>query len=367
MFSDLATTLCDGPTKREKTRSPQDVGYVDQIAVNIFDVAVTNITGANETLDRGDTVGAINISIFNDGNSDVVPDAGLEGQVFLTLDGTIGNADDLFLQSFPLSGTINPGNTNVEVFNTGVIPPTANPGVYNVVVIFDTLGFFNEVNEDNNTLVATGFTITVDPALVPSIAEAVDHTPPPDFIFGGDGAWFGQTAESEPITDDGDAVQSPALLVAGQQAFFEITVPGPFNLQLDWRIKSASDSLTLTVDGQVIDSIVGDTGAVWESVDINVQSSATDRVVRITYQRNNNEADDPGAMAFVDNVAITALTLPDLIITELQFTEGTFVIQRDTPLDNYRYRSECGRDDGGSPSERSVQCRGETFDRQDLG
>ena len=318
--------------QKGKNTESQDVGYVDQIAVNIFDVAVTNITGANETLDRGDTVGAINISIFNDGNSDVVPDAGLEGQVFLTLDGTIGNADDLFLQSFPLSGTINPGNTNVEVFNTGVIPPTANPGVYNVVVIFDTLGFFNEVNEDNNTLVATGFTITVDPALVPSIAEAVDHTPPPDFIFGGDGAWFGQTAESEPITDDGDAVQSPALLVAGQQAFFEITVPGPFNLQLDWRIKSASDSLTLTVDGQVIDSIVGDTGAVWESVDINVQSSATDRVVRITYQRNNNEADDPGAMAFVDNVAITALTLPDLIITELQFTEGTFVIQRDTPL-----------------------------------
>ncbi len=35
----------------------------------------------------------------------------------------------------------------------------------------------------------------------------------------------------------------------------------------------------------------------------------------------------------MDNVLIEALTLPDLIITSLDFSEGTFVIQRDTPFD----------------------------------
>ena len=325
--------------QKGKNHEGTDVGYIDNIVVNIFDLEVTDITvGGDIAVNRLTSIVGLSITVTNNGNAAV---GAVEGEARLSLNSVFGDADDVILGSFQLEGI--PASSSVNIVSEAddlVVPITANPGVYSVVVNIDSTNAVNEVDEANNIEfdLASPNTVTVNSL---SLTEAMDVTftglSSTDFVIGGDASWYGlSTAEGldgGDTTTGNDAGKAPNLDTAGQTAFFETEVPGPFRLAFDWKVVSAGDTLSLTIDNEEVASIIGTDGFTDADIDLNIQAGSADRLIRWTYTRNNDGDDNPAEKAFVDNVLIEALTLPDLIITSLDFSEGTFVIQRDTPFD----------------------------------
>lgn len=343
--------------QKGKNHEGSDVGYIDNIVVNIFDLEVTDITvGSNLLVNRGGAINGLSVTVTNNGNASVGPPVhAIEGEVRLSLNSVFGDADDVILGTFQLAGSIAASGNVALVSGTDfniVVPATANPGVYTVAVTIDSTNAVNETNEGNNVEfdLETPNTVTVDPATTLSLSQAMDTTftglGTTPFVIGGDASWFGlDTTEglvpadsTNTLTANRNAGKAPNLGTTGQTAFFQTEVPGPFRLRFDWKIVSAGDTLSLSIDSVEVASIIGTddfdfADPAEADIDLNIQAGSADRLIRWTYTRNNDGDDDPAEKAFVDNLRIDALTLPDLIITSLDFSAGTFVIQQNTPFD----------------------------------
>ncbi len=331
--------------QKGKNHEGADVGYIDNIVVNIFDLEVTDITIADTTVDRGDAIDDLSVTMTNNGNADV---GATIFEVRLSLNSVFGDADDVIVGTFQLAGINAASNVTLVSGTTPLfdllVPATANPGAYTVAVFIDSTNTVNEINEGNNVEFDIDLppnTVTINPATTLSLTQAMDTTftglaSTPTFTIGGDASWYGLDTivgglDAADNTLNDNAGKAPNLDTAGQTAFFETNVPGPFRLAFDWKIVSAGDTLSLTIDSVEVASIIGTDG--FATIDMNVQAGSADRLVRWTYTRNNVGDDDPAEKAFVDNLRIEALTLPDLIITSLNFSPGTFVIQRTTAFD----------------------------------
>ena len=321
----------------QKGKNPEgtDVGYIDNIAVNIFDLEVTDIkVGGDIAVDREDPVDGLSVTLTNNGNAAV---GAFIFEVLLSLNNEFGDADDVILGTFELASGIDASSDVILISDTDfdlVVPNTANPGVYSVVVNIDSTNVINEVDEANNIEfdLDTPNTVTVNSLSLSDAMDASGDLAPASFTIGGDASWYGaEGLDGADTTNGDDAGTVPDLDIAGQTAFFETSIPGPFLLFFEWKVFSAGDTLSLSIDSVEVASIIGTDG--FSTIDLNIQAGSTDRLVRWTYTRNNDGDDDPAEKAFVDNLLIEALTLPDLIITSLDFSEGTFVIQANTAFD----------------------------------
>mgnify|MGYP000604459598 CR=1 FL=1 len=134
------------------------------------------------------------------------------------------------------------------------------------------------------------------------LAEAVD-APQFPWTTGGDANWFAQTN----VTHDGvDAARSGAI-GNDDSSWIETTIMGPGTLSFWWRVSSDDfvgyDYLELTVNGNYVDEIAGESG--WELYSTQLHEATN--VVRWTYHKDFTFADGADA-AWLDQVTFAPTT-----------------------------------------------------------
>ena len=135
--------------------------------------------------------------------------------------------------------------------------------------------------------------VTVLPAI--DLADAVD-TLELFLTTGGDVPWAGHTV----VSHDGTDAARSGIISHGQSSVLETMLNGPGTLSFWWRVSSETnaDLLTLTVNGQALDSISGEAG--WELKSVLLPAGA--QFLEWTYLKNN--ALSAGAdRAWVDQVS----------------------------------------------------------------
>ncbi|MGJ8651720.1 MAG: CARDB domain-containing protein [Opitutaceae bacterium] len=152
------------------------------------------------------------------------------------------------------------------------------------------------------------------------LAEAVD-LPANIFETDGDGVWFGQLAV---FNNDNDAAQSPAIS-GGESALFRTSFAGPVVIEFDWRsiTSSAQNKLAFSMIGGgtgIQNTISGDSGG-WQTVTRLVPDGAQ---AQWEYIEGFDDFDD---VVYVDNIIVTDVTDPDLIIDGIQLTDDADVIE----------------------------------------
>ena len=164
------------------------------------------------------------------------------------------------------------------------------------------------------------------------LAEAVDQSTQ-TITTDGDGTWFGQ---NQVFITGGDAAQSPAIS-GGESASFSTSFTEPVVITFDWssNTSSADNKLVFSIIGGgngVTNQISGDSAG-WETVSRLIPAGAE---VRWEYLEGVDAADD---VVYVDNLSVTLVTDPDLVINGIDLTDdseliesGTYVLLRD-PLE----------------------------------
>ena len=186
-----------------------------------------------------------------------------------------------------------------------------------------------EDGEANNVYITASQAVTFAGI---DLAEAVDQ-PTQTITTDGDGTWFGQ---NQVFITGGDAAQSPAIS-GGESASFSTSFTGPVVITFDWssNTSSADNKLVFSIIGGgngVTNQISGDSAG-WETVSRLIPAGAE---VRWEYIEGVDAADD---VVYVDNITVTPVTDPDLVIDGIDLTDdseliesGTYVLLRD-PLE----------------------------------
>ena len=186
-----------------------------------------------------------------------------------------------------------------------------------------------EDGEANNVYITASQAVTFAGI---DLAEAVDQ-PTQTITTDGDGTWFGQ---NQVFITDTDAAQSPAIS-GGESASFSTSFTGPVVISFDWssNTSSADNKLVFSIIGGgngVTNQISGDSAG-WETVSRLIPAGAE---VRWEYIEGVDAADD---VVYVDNITVTPVTDPDLVIDGIDLTDdseliesGTYVLLRD-PLE----------------------------------
>jgi len=186
-----------------------------------------------------------------------------------------------------------------------------------------------EDGEANNVYITASQAVTFAGI---DLAEAVDQ-PTQTITTDGDGTWFGQ---NQVFITDTDAAQSPAIS-GGESASFSTSFTGPVVISFDWssNTSSADNKLVFSIIGGgngVTNQISGDSAG-RETVSRLIPAGAE---VRWEYIEGVDAADD---VVYVDNITVTPVTDPDLVIDGIDLTDdseliesGTYVLLRD-PLE----------------------------------
>lgn len=304
-------------------------------------------------LNRQDEL-TVTVVVSNVGEVNLPAGSNVQGLVVLTKDSTLGNADDVVLAPFTITGAIPrlisgvPG-VSAPIAVTAPIPGSANPGTYFVGVIVDDANVLEEITKENNMRVRTNQTLLVSEASAIPLHTAVDltfqdftdpffNTPDPfvapPITFSGSASWYGIDADLPPGVTDGDVGRTPVLNNPGETATFGLELKGPLRVTFRWSIQSEADEVRFTMDGAVMAAIDGDED--WREVEVIIPGANPPRRLEWTYIRNSTRAADPDAVVYLDNMTLTGINLPDMIVTQLDYNStGTevFVIGRDTPLD----------------------------------
>jgi len=139
--------------------------------------------------------------------------------------------------------------------------------------------------------------------------------------------WFGRDDAGNTSVDDDqtflqdDGAQSPALN-QGDVASFQLLVPVSSVVKFDWGIFSGSDLnvLSVLVNSVVIDSISGNEPFAEVDPGILVPDNG------IIEWRYSQGAATQGDFAVVDNVRVETNSQPDLVLTNIDYTPGTYVL-----------------------------------------
>jgi hypothetical protein len=176
------------------------------------------------------------------------------------------------------------------------------------------------------------------------LAEAVD-APQLTWTTGGDANWFAQTN----VTHDAvDAAQSGAI-GDDESSWLETTIVGPGTLNFWWRVSSDDfvgyDYLELTVNGNNVDQIAGDSG--WQSYSISLGEGTN--VVRWTYWKDYIYADGADA-AWLDEVTFVPTADIGLQLTIERNQSGTNTYYYAFPFISYAYPSPVTQHEVESPN-----------------
>lgn len=144
----------------------------------------------------------------------------------------------------------------------------------------------------------------------------------------GDAYWFGRDNDGDDSTPDDDQVftdnegaQSPELVV-GEQASFSLEIPDSSVVSFEWGIDSGSDEnvLSLYLNGVEIRSISGDVGLATVDPSVLVPDGS---ILTWVYKKN---APTTGDAAYVDNITLASNSLSDLVLTNIDYVPGTYVL-----------------------------------------
>lgn len=267
----------------------------------------------------------VEVTFRNEGNS-VIP-AGLEATIVaIDRDSARVSVAPVEIGRLALPSNLLPGAA-LGVTAQVVVPALLNPSIYNLGVVFDPEGTLEEPNVENNFRFNNVQTLSIPPVGNPTLlfalgATATGFTPAIDAQtlltrFGGAGAWYagGTVGSSDTLF-----AQAPVYIEDGEEAYFEIQVPGPFRIQFDWAIASEDDRIRFTVDGAPPQDDLSrpSISATQELVTYEAIISAgpAPRRLRWTYERGSGP---PASVALINNLELVGVDTPDLVVTDLSY------------------------------------------------
>ncbi|MGJ8640832.1 MAG: CARDB domain-containing protein [Opitutaceae bacterium] len=148
----------------------------------------------------------------------------------------------------------------------------------------------------------------------------------------GDGSWFGRSDDGDLLSADddqsfvdGEGAQSP-VLAAGESASFKLFVDTSSVVSFSWGATTLTgdNTLALIVNGVEKLSLSGDTAISAIDPSILVPENST-----LVWKYTKGAA-SVGDVAFVDNIELSANSEPDLALTYIEYTPGTYVLDVDS-------------------------------------
>lgn len=243
-----------------------------------------------------------------------------ESQIILSDDVAIGDADDIILsdQARQVGISLASGGSQTITFSLDV-PEFTPIGDYFVITRLDFGADIVESDEGDNDVLSATPIVQVGGISIP---EALDQ-PAFTFTTGGDARWFGRAVGS---ATDTDAAQNPPL-EEGETAFIETEIDGPAQVSFRWRAQTGSldNFLNFTLDGLEPEGI-GRVAGQQDFVTVTFVAPAERNNIRWTYTQG--DGDTLGDIVNLDDLQVTPITQPDLIIDSVTFEEGTYVPQQ---------------------------------------
>ncbi|HLS29150.1 MAG TPA: hypothetical protein VK041_10900, partial [Opitutales bacterium] len=191
----------------------------------------------------------------------------------------------------------------------------------------DYTGRIEEGNKSNNLWWADSADVRLLTSLSLADVLGLELTHPDGWRIGGDAAWSGQVGEFDrSVPGNNGAAQSP-LLKPNEKAWFEAEIEGPALLDFSWKVSSKENYnfLRLYVSGSFEKEISGEVD--WEEGG-PIFIPAGPQTIRYSYEKTSadNEHLDAG---WVDNIRLTEVTKPDLVITSVEYEPGSYILDRD--------------------------------------
>ena len=302
-----------------------DAGWVDDITTVVPDIAVTSLDfpGAAGALPGNPINDPALIRITNTGAANIPETPPFTVELIMTPDEDLDDGNDFILETLTLNDGLTPGEFIDLSINFSVPSNIAFEGAYFLAARVDGQNLIPESDEGNNVL----FTLTanLDVTLDTSLQEALNYPVPPLAIdpwdsFGA-GVWFPQGTVSRV---DGSAAQAPSV-TANEEATLEIEIQGPAQLTYNWKVSSepTANFLAFRINGLEKNRISGEQDFTEE---VEFIPSGPQQVSWV-YEKTVAIAtgNDTG---WVDEVSVTQVTTPDLIIDDLTIVDGVYILDR---------------------------------------
>ena len=316
------------------------------------DLIVKSLAVVGGSFESGDPL-TINVELENQGIGTITAGSQFELRLFLSPDKTPDNsaavdldadiADTLVtVYTVELASDLN--STNVIALDFDLEVPRMSGGFYYVGAFVDVINEVEEQTEivinnvvaredgeDNNLTFTATAVVEVTGIDIPIAIDQELLT----FTITGDGDWFGQNfVFNGAVAGNDDAVQSPPLAVGDWAAFSTDLDFGagekPYAITFNWKSETSSIDNKLIyravngATGGLFNEISGITG--WTTVQRVVPANARAEWV---YEKGT-EAN--GDAVYVDNLQVTEVTLPDLVIDDIYLPDGasgSYVLLRD--------------------------------------
>jgi len=312
-------------TKDINGAAGRDTGWVDNISSIVPDLTVTGIDFLAGTYSPGFDLPVL-LTVENFGIADVPSTPPFDVQVYLSSDDEI-SSEDFLLDSFTRNEGIEPGGS-LAIPRILTMPQSLNSGGdYFLIVEVDSVDAIPEVDENNNIGVSDPGDLSI--VLSISLDEALDYDPPvpTEWMTGGNGVWFPQgdrtLGDGSFSSNDGvDAAQSPSIGF-NEQSFLTLETSGPATIDFSWKVSSEPtlNFLSLQINGVEVKRISGEVD--WRSEQIFIPSGF--REVSWVWTRLSDKVTGEDA-GWVDEIVLTPVTLPELVITNLEVTAGEYVL-----------------------------------------
>ena len=272
-------------------------------------------------------------------------------KVFISKNKVRGDLDDTVLfESLEVANILIAREAEVITDFSSVsttVPDNTAAGDYFVGIQVDFDNLITEADDSNNIF----FTANADVEILGAdLADSLEeHLPDPpggnpspfeekqnfEVRLGGDSSWFGQTAMVTgnvpgPV-DSTEAGQSGEIDDNGETFFeFDVNFVDDFEISFYWKVDSEPgfDFLSFSINGEEIESISGLGG---DFVEVREELSPGPYTFRFTYRKDGtvSQGEDAGWVDSVTFFLLAVPPLPDLIVEDIFFEPGTFVLQLD--------------------------------------
>ena len=341
--------------KDDTNDSGDDTAYVDQLVYlvpdfdivdfQVFDVTDTNITEVPTALVSGDTI-RYELTIENIGSLPITGTPPYDLRVIISRNQTFDDDDNFTLDTLtevaeiaieddPVTAGIIENQLFID--RTVQIPNNIDlASLYFIGFKIDSGEVIPESDEDNNLVFSENPFLDVSPIV--TLEQALDLGAPATLgeivVTGGDGTWFGQVDEFAPgLTDppggggapNDDAAQASPIEF-NQEVFMEREVTGPVNLTFYWKVSSLFNFnfLRFFLNEAEVLRISGDKD--WEAQTVFIPAGT--QKVRWSYSKFSSAVfgADTG---WVDNILLTDVLLPDLVISSFETVPGEYILDLD--------------------------------------
>ena len=310
-------------TKDDTIGEGKDAGFVDRLKLIVHDFVISNLVlPDNPDYLPGSAISPVTFDIQNQGIADV-PATPYTVNLVLSQDDTVDGSDFL-VDTFDRNDGLESGGV-INISRDITVPANvAFGGNYFLIVTVDVDDVIPEADEDNNTVLSVPADINI--ILGTTLDVALDLDVDPDAALlnnlttGGNGVWFPQATFTN---DTVDAAEAPSLGF-NESSFLEVEITGPAVLNFSWSVSSEPtlNFLSLELNGVEDRRISGEEPFTAEALFI---PNGFINVVRWVWTKLSSveTGEDTG---WVDQIDVDPVTVPELVITRLDVTEGEYVL-----------------------------------------